>query len=438
MFYQIKNKKNLPITLKVTLWYTTFIAIIIFTFLIFAFYATKGIIEVSSQNELIKKVEEMSEDYPEDFENFDDGIYFSVYKNNNIVKGVIPKKTPENIKTSIDKVSEVKKHKEKILYYDKKINDTTFIRGILPISKAIENTKMLTITLFLISPFLILLIAFGGFRLMKKAFRPVSNLSLTAEEIRNTGDFSKRLYTGQTKDEIYNMATVLNSMLDSLENNYLKEKQFSNDVSHELRTPLSVILSESEYGIEYSTDKESVESFNIIKKQSLNMKKIIESLLELSRVDNKYLNKENTNISNLTKSIIEDRKNLLKEKNIKINYSINPDITILTNQVLFTRLVDNLLSNAIKFTKDTVTVNLYRKENNIILDIIDNGIGISPENINRIWQRFYQVDESRNKYSNQGVGLGLSFVKDIIKTNQWKIDVKSELNKGSCFRIYIK
>lgn len=366
MFYQIKNKKNLPITLKVTLWYTTFIAIIIFTFLIFAFYATKGIIEVSSQNELIKKVEEMSEDYPEDFENFDDGIYFSVYKNNNIVKGVIPKKTPENIKTSIDKVSEVKKHKEKILYYDKKINDTTFIRGILPISKAIENTKMLTITLFLISPFLILLIAFGGFRLMKKAFRPVSNLSLTAEEIRNTGDFSKRLYTGQTKDEIYNMATVLNSMLDSLENNYLKEKQFSNDVSHELRTPLSVILNESEYGIEYSTDKESVESFNIIKKQSLNMKKIIESLLELSRVDNKYLNKENTNISNLTKSIIEDRKNLLKEKNIKINYSINPDITILTNQVLFTRLVDNLLSNAIKFTKDTVTVNLYRKENNII------------------------------------------------------------------------
>lgn len=438
MFYQIKNKKNLPITLKVTLWYTTFIAIIIFTFLIFAFYATKGIIEVSSQNELIKKVEEMSEDYPEDFENFDDGIYFSVYKNNNIVKGVIPKKTPENIKTSIDKVSEVKKHKEKILYYDKKINDTTFIRGILPISKAIENTKMLTITLFLISPFLILLIAFGGFRLMKKAFRPVSNLSLTAEEIRNTGDFSKRLYTGQTKDEIYNMATVLNSMLDSLENNYLKEKQFSNDVSHELRTPLSVILNESEYGIEYSTDKESVESFNIIKKQSLNMKKIIESLLELSRVDNKYLNKENTNISNLTKSIIEDRKNLLKEKNIKINYSINPDITILTNQVLFTRLVDNLLSNAIKFTKDTVTVNLYRKENNIILDIIDNGIGISPENINRIWQRFYQVDESRNKYSNQGVGLGLSLVKDIIKTNQWKIDVKSELNKGSCFRIYIK
>ena len=435
MFYQIKNKKNLPITLKVTLWYTTFIAIIIFTFLIFAFYATKGIIEVSSQNELIKKVEEMSEDYPEDF---DDGIYFSVYKNNNIVKGVIPKKTPENIKTSIDKISEVKKHKEKILYYDKKINDTTFIRGILPISKAIENTEMLTITLFLISPFLILLIAFGGFRLMKKAFRPVSNLSLTAEEIRNTGDFSKRLYTGQTKDEIYNMATVLNSMLDSLENNYLKEKQFSNDVSHELRTPLSVILSESEYGIEYSTDKESVESFNIIKKQSLNMKKIIESLLELSRVDNKYLNKENTNISNLTKSIIEDRKNLLKEKNIKINYSINPDITILTNQVLFTRLVDNLLSNAIKFTKDTVTVNLYRKENNIILDIIDNGIGISPENINRIWQRFYQVDESRNKYSNQGVGLGLSLVKDIIKTNQWKIDVKSELNKGSCFRIYIK
>lgn len=438
MFYQIKNKKNLPITLKVTLWYTTFIAIIIFTFLIFAFYATKGIIEVSSQNELIKKVEEMSEDYPEDFENFDDGIYFSVYKNNNIVKGVIPKKTPENIKTSIDKISEVKKHKEKILYYDKKINDTTFIRGILPISKAIENTEMLTITLFLISPFLILLIAFGGFRLMKKAFRPVTNLSLTAEEIRNTGDFSKRLYTGQTKDEIYNMATVLNSMLDSLENNYLKEKQFSNDVSHELRTPLSVILSESEYGIEYSTDKESVESFNIIKKQSLNMKKIIESLLELSRVDNKYLNKENTNISNLTKSIIEDRKNLLKEKNIKINYSINPDITILTNQVLFTRLVDNLLSNAIKFTKDTVTVNLYRKENNIILDIIDNGIGISPENINRIWQRFYQVDESRNKYSNQGVGLGLSLVKDIIKTNQWKIDVKSELNKGSCFRIYIK
>ena len=98
------------------------------------------------------------------------------------------------------------------------------------------------------------------------------------------------------------------------------------------------------------------------------------------------------------------------------------------------RVFDNLFSNALKFTKSKIIINLYKKDR-VILEIEDNGIGISKDDIEQIWNRFYQASSSRNKETNQGYGLGLSMVQKIIKLHNANIEVESELGKGSKFII---
>ena len=98
---------------------------------------------------------------------------------------------------------------------------------------------------------------------------------------------------------------------------------------------------------------------------------------------------------------VEDYKNLLYEKNIKISKNIEKNICINADKVMIERLIDNLLNNAMKFTKDTINIKLYLKEENCILEVEDNGIGISDENKKLIWSRFFQVNDSRNKKNKQ-------------------------------------
>ena len=97
------------------------------------------------------------------------------------------------------------------------------------------------------------------------------------------------------------------------------------------------------------------------------------------------------------------------------------------------RLLDNLLNNAMKFTKDEISVKLYSENESCIMEIEDNGIGISDEDKKLIWGRFYQVNDSRNKKVNKGFGLGLSLVAKIIEQHNASIEVESELNKGTKF-----
>jgi signal transduction histidine kinase len=329
------------------------------------------------------------------------------------------------------------------MYFDARYRnkgDNTWIRGVLPITKSMENIKQLTFILILACPFILLIVCLGGYRIIKKAFNPVKKLSETAHEIEISKNFSRRLYVSDTKDEIYDMSIVLNDMLNSLEQTYNKEKQFSNDVSHELRTPLSVILSESEYGIKYLENlEEARESFNVIHRQSLRMSNMIKNILELSRMDNlNNIEKKISNISFIMEKVMKDYKVICSSKSISLTYSIQAKVDVMINSLLFERLIDNLMSNAIKFTKDKIEVNLIQNKDEIQISIIDNGCGIEESKINNIWQRFYQVNASRNKQENPGIGLGLSFVDKILRIHGWNIKVDSVVNEGSKFTISIR
>lgn len=118
---------------------------------------------------------------------------------------------------------------------------------------------------------------------------------------------------------------------------------------------------------------------------------------------------------------------------IEFDIVIEPDLYIRSYKLLLIRMLDNLISNALKFTKNKVSITLEHSQDRAVLKVADDGIGISPDHITKIWDRFYQVEDSRNKLINSGIGLGLSFVKDIADLHRAELDVFSEEGEGSVF-----
>ena len=442
----MKNKinkiwENFPITVKITLWYTAFIVILIAIMLTGSFTIADKMTGDLNQRELMESVVEMASEMvsnPDEFDDFDDGIYFVKYNNAGIeMAGMSPRGFDLTLNFSENTVKTYEKDGGKFYYFDKKINtpEGEWIRGIIPVNKLTNEVNRMLLIILISSPLLLLIIVYGGYKIIKKALNPVAKISGTASEIQKNGDFSKRIEIDEGKDEIHKMATAFNEMLNSLENSYIREKQFSSDVSHELRTPVSVILTESQYSLEYAdTLEEAKDSFSVIQRQAKKMSELINQIMELSKIEKQFIiPTKKINFSEIIEKILLDYKNLIDKKNIKISKEIEENIFIIGDKIMIERLLDNLLNNAMKFTKNEIKIKLYSENENCILEVEDNGIGMSEEFKNLIWGRFYQINDSRNKKINKGFGLGLFLVSKIIEQHNAVINVESELNKGTKF-----
>ena len=433
--------ENFPITVKVTLWYTVFVVVLLFIMLMISFAIADKMTGDVNQRELTAVVNEMASEMdsdPEEFDDFDNGIYFVRYNSEGIeMGGMSPKGFDLTLEQSEGIVSSYRKKGEKYYYYDRKINGTDgeWVRGIAPVNKLSEEVKRMLLTIIILSPLLLIVIIYGGYKIIKKALSPVAKISNTATEIQKNGDFSKRIEIDNGQDEIHKMANAFNEMLNSLENFYLHEKQFSSDVSHELRTPVSVILTESQYSLEYVDNMEEArDSFSVIQRQAKRMSELINQIMELSKIEKQTdIQSDRINFSETVEKILGDYKNLFAEKNIEMAKKIEENIYIIGDKIMIERLFDNLLNNAMKFTKDKINVKLYSEEEKCVLEVEDNGIGISEQDKELIWKRFYQVNDSRNKKINKGFGLGLFLVSKIIEQHGAVIDVEGSLNEGTRF-----
>ena len=433
--------ENFPITVKVTLWYTVFVVVLLFIMLMISFAIADKMTGDVNQRELTAVVNEMASEMdsdPEEFDDFDNGIYFVRYNSEGIeMGGMSPKGFDLTLEQSEGIVSSYRKNGEKYYYYDRKINGTDgeWIRGIVPVNKLSDEVNRMLLTIIILSPILFIVIVYGGYKIIKKALSPVAKISNTATEIQKNGDFSKRIEIDNGQDEIHKMANAFNEMLNSLENFYLHEKQFSSDVSHELRTPVSVILTESQYSLEYVDNiEEARDSFSVIQRQAKRMSELINQIMELSKIEKQIdIPSDRINFSETVEKILGDYKNLFAEKNIEMAKKIEENIYIIGDKIMIERLFDNLLNNAMKFTKDKINVKLYSEEERCVLEVEDNGIGISEQDKELIWKRFYQVNDSRNKKINKGFGLGLFLVSKIIEQHGAAIDVEGNLNEGTRF-----
>lgn len=214
-------------------------------------------------------------------------------------------------------------------------------------------------------------------------------------------------------------------------------KEFSANVSHELKTPLHSIMASAELLENNLVKPEDNKRFiGHIRKEAQRLLKLIDDIIFISKLDeNIYVKPENININKLTLDIIELLKNEAKEKNINTNLTSNNIIVNCPKNLLY-EIIFNLYENSIKYNKENGLINISIKEDNdlIIFNISDTGIGISENDIGRVFERFYRVDKSHSKNTG-GTGLGLSIVKHCVESLKGNINISSELNKGTSISI---
>lgn len=441
MFLKKMNRflSRIPVSIRVTVWFSSVIVILFLIILSSLILIEDKVVNDLSQKELVEAVEEIYED-PEKFENFNDGIYYIKYnEQNEIIAGKFPKDFDIALAFSIEDINIYQVENKKFLYYDTRLQDEDdWIRGIYPLGKVQKEIETLWNIAIALSVLFLIFVVIVGYRIIKNAFKPVKQISDTALKIKRSKDFSNRIELEDSNDdEIHKMASTFNEMLDTVEEVFIHEKQFSSDVSHELRTPITVILAQSDYALQYSdTLEETKESLEVINRHAKRMTNLINQIMELSKLERqKEIEKEKINLSNIVLQLLEDYKPLLESKNLNLIYNVEKDIRIQGNKIMLERVFLNILMNAVKFTKTNIEISLTREDKTAVLKIRDDGIGISEENKKFIWERFFQVNDSRNKEENKGSGLGLSMVKKIVDLHSATIDLESELEQGTCFTI---
>lgn len=284
----------------------------------------------------------------------------------------------------------------------------------------------------------ILVLAFGGGWLISwGAFRPMNKILAAADSISGGGDLSQRIDLKRGPEEMRRLSRSFDAMFARLEKSFEAERQFTSDASHELRTPVTVILAQCDRAIRKDKSPEDfINSINVIQEQARGISELVQSLLGITRLQHgtdRYKLKK----GNLSQFCLVCAAEFLPEnrRGIELKCDIEDNLEADFNPALMQRLIINLLQNGYKYGKEGgyIILSLKREGRKLRLSVKDNGIGIAPENMNKIWQRFWQADPARNDSGSSG--LGLSMVKEIVEFHGGTIEVESEPDKGSEFII---
>ena len=276
-----------------------------------------------------------------------------------------------------------------------------------------------------------------GYVIADRSLAPVRQIIGTAARINAGDDLKQRIGLEEGGDEIHQMAHAFDAMFNRLELVFEEERQFTSDASHELRTPLSVILAQCQMALEEDlTPEEYRDAIRLIGRQGNRMSRLIEDMLQISRLEQRPERFEKCpfDLSHMISELCEDME-LIREKEITLSYEIEPDIRLNGNEDLLRRMAANLISNAYHYGKTDghIDVRLQRCDaDHVLLKVEDDGIGISEEDQDNIFRRFYQADASR---SGGNSGLGLYMVRQIAQLHGGTVRVKSEAGKGSTFLV---
>jgi len=445
---------HLSIKLKVTLWYTFLMIVVVSAVLGFMYLISASVIEKDVKKELEAVVDSIGGSIDVDDNDLrvnvnlvQNGIYTVVYQENKTpIQGFFPIEYDNtNVEFKSDILQTIKINTTSFYVYDRQISlkgeeDETlsfWIRGVV----AADTTPNLMKSLFQIAlmtlPFLVLIAAIGGYLISRQAFKPIDRLMKAANEITDGKDLSKRIGLENSNDEIGRLATTFDHMFTRLENSFEAEKQFTSDASHELRTPITVILAQSELAQSSAkTLEDHQEALGVIHRQALKISHLISQLLSFARLDQDSNKLEflEVDLSDLTQSVIREQREAW-DSTITLSSNIQEDIIATADPVLLNRLMSNLIENAYQYGKENgkILVSLSQTSKEVLFKVEDDGIGISRQNQAKIFQRFYQVSSSRTSNERGSMGLGLAMVQKIAQLHKGSISVESSLNKGSVF-----
>ncbi|MBP3646359.1 MAG: HAMP domain-containing protein [Clostridia bacterium] len=276
-------------------------------------------------------------------------------------------------------------------------------------------------------------------RLNRKVLKPITDMAEKAATL-SASNLSDRISVEGAKNELKDLALVINDMLDRIEVSYNSQKQFVSDASHELRTPIAVIQGYAGMLERWGkTDKEVLdEGISAISQEAASMKELVERLLFLARHDKKTLMLEMEVFDPLEvmSEIHREAKMLSSEHVFRLEPAENTRIN--ADKDMIKQLMRILLDNAIKYTPPggKITLGVKRERNGCLLSVSDTGAGISAEELPKIFERFYRCDEAR-KGQTSGHGLGLSIARIIVSAHKGKLKVRSKVGAGTTFSVLL-
>jgi signal transduction histidine kinase len=294
--------------------------------------------------------------------------------------------------------------------------------------------EYLETTLLIIFPLSLIIIFLLARFIASKSIKPVFNVINTAQSI-SENNLSERIILPDNKDELYQLSQTINSLLDRLEFQIIKAKQFSADASHELRTPLAIIKGTLEILIRRErTQQEYKDKVSYTLKQVDRLYNLVEQFLLISRVENNSLefNKSVFEIKDDVLHSIDRFQLLLDEKQITINTE-NIQKQYIENYHDFTNIIiDNVISNAIKYVnlKGNIDISSIIDHYKYQLIIVDNGIGMSEEDLKFVQDRYFRI-QNETTLQISGSGLGLNIATKLAQLCNANILIESEQGKGT-------
>ncbi|MCP9768211.1 sensor histidine kinase [Lacihabitans sp. LS3-19] len=287
----------------------------------------------------------------------------------------------------------------------------------------------------------ILLTVILGFVFAGQSLKPISQINQEVSKI-TAKDLTKKLSTGNNKDEIAQLARNFNEMLSRIEKSFELQKSFVSNASHELRTPLAAIKSEIQVSLE--KDRSTEEYKEILKSLNIDNQRLIQltnGLLQLAKSEkgDKSLLMTALRIDEILFEVQDELLHQHQKYRISIDFEEIPEddkfVTIMGNRSLLKTLFNNLFDNACKYSEDnTAIVNIKFNSSNCIVNVADKGIGISKEDHEKIFEPFFRTKNASNY---KGHGIGLSICKRIVDIHEGRIILKSEVEKGSNFNVIL-
>lgn len=464
-------KINLPIVVRLSLWNTSILLIALIIFGSLSYYFVSKELYYEQMSLLKESGEQVSEimhirdgrldtrhlryESREDLNFSEKGIFFQIVDkrgktvflspnfphslriDRNISSNQIVRVSDRNGAFSIVSVPATirtrhRSHKKTYKYF---IYTGQSIRYVTRILKRIKHL------FFWLIPAVLLIASIGGWYMARKSLSPVVKITKAAREI-SLRNLQQRLPKPKVEDELGQLTTTFNDMIQRLEKGVNDLRQFTADASHELRTPLTIMRGEIEVTLRRTRSiVEYKEKLADIHKEILWMAKIVENLLTLSRADSdkNFLELKSTKPDKLIREIIESFKTAAIKNSITIEEKFDKSLSnILIDRDKIRQVVNNLLDNAIKYTGKggNIKISMLKKNNDILIDVTDTGIGIKDEDLPFVFNRFFRADKSRTRFGNS-TGLGLSICKLIVEAHNGEITIQSEFGKGTTVQVFL-
>jgi len=289
---------------------------------------------------------------------------------------------------------------------------------------------------FFLVPIVIVFSGGLGWFMAGRALDPLNSVSETAQRITHS-NLDMQIPLRNAGDELDRLIEAFNRMMARLSFSFEQMRQFSTDVSHELRTPLTVIRGQLEVAMFTAKTPEQYREAMINALEDVErLSNIVRALLMLSQAEGGQLalQKSDLNFAEMLRNLVEEYQIPAEAEGVRLSAELPDTCRLYADRVQIERLITNLLSNAIKYTPrgGNVELRMWQQGDEVKLAVRDTGVGIAPDHLPHIFDRFYRVPSADPE---KGLGLGLSFVAWIVKAHGGTIDVESELQKGTQFLV---